>query len=239
MNFMDPFAIILPAAGRSVRFGTGRSKLLEELSGKTVLRRAVEAFLGRTDVSHLLIATGADEIDVLRAALGAAAADPRVRFCKGGACRAGSVLNALREVPGNVTWIGVHDAARPLVSQGLIDRTFDAARRYGAAVPAMAVALTIKEADGPLPARVRRTVPRQSLWAMQTPQCMRRADLLAAFDACPLPLDQVTDDVQVLELAGREVWLVEGEEQNLKITTQADMGVAELMMGSHHFPSPA
>jgi 2-C-methyl-D-erythritol 4-phosphate cytidylyltransferase len=63
---------------------------------------------------------------------------------------------------------------------------------------------------------------------MQTPQIMRRADLLAAYESCPLPLDEVTDDTQLLELAGREVWLVDGEERNLKITTATDLRLAEM-----------
>jgi 2-C-methyl-D-erythritol 4-phosphate cytidylyltransferase len=59
---------------------------------------------------------------------------------------------------------------------------------------------------------------------------MRRAELLAAFERCPIPLEQVTDDVQLLELAGREVWLVAGEDRNLKITTQLDLKVAGLLL---------
>jgi 2-C-methyl-D-erythritol 4-phosphate cytidylyltransferase len=137
------------------------------------------------------------------------------------------VLNALREIPDEIEWVAVHDAARPLVSQELIDRTLAAAVEHGAAVPALAVHLTIKQAQGPLPARVQRTVPRQTLWAMQTPQIMRRGALLEAFARCPIPLEQVTDDVQLIELAGGEVWLVEGEERNLKITTAMDLRVAE------------
>jgi 2-C-methyl-D-erythritol 4-phosphate cytidylyltransferase len=62
---------------------------------------------------------------------------------------------------------------------------------------------------------------------MQTPQIMRRATLLSAYETCPLPLEQITDDVQLLELAGHEVWLVPGEERNLKITTAADLWLAE------------
>ena len=65
---------------------------------------------------------------------------------------------------------------------------------------------------------------------MQTPQIARRADLLDAFERCPIPLDQVTDDVQLLELQGKEVWLVPGEERNLKITTQWDLKLAEILL---------
>jgi 2-C-methyl-D-erythritol 4-phosphate cytidylyltransferase len=227
---MDSLATILPAAGQSVRFGSGRSKLLESLQGQTVIGRAVGAFLVRDDVAAVIIAAPSDDFSTLREALGVHEDDQRIRFCRGGTCRAQSVHNALREVPGEIEWVAIHDAARPLVSQALIDRAFGTAKTHGAAVPALPVALTIKQATGPLPARVERTVPRQTLWAMQTPQVMRRADLLAAFASCPLPLEQITDDAQLLELSGRDVWLVDGEERNLKITTQSDLQVAAMLL---------
>jgi 2-C-methyl-D-erythritol 4-phosphate cytidylyltransferase len=226
---MPRFALILPAAGRSVRFGGPRSKLQETLGGRTVVQRAVEAFLQRSDVAYVIVATTpAQPGESLP--LPIESSDPRICFTPGGQNRAESVLLALRQVPSDVEWVAIHDAARPLISQALIDRTFAAAVQYGAAVPALPVALTIKQADGPLPARVQRTVPRQSLWAMQTPQVMRRSALLAAYEKCPLPLEQVTDDAQLLELAGEEVWLVAGEERNLKITTQADLRIAEMFL---------
>jgi 2-C-methyl-D-erythritol 4-phosphate cytidylyltransferase len=156
---------------------------------------------------------------------------PRVQFCRGGDTRAHSVWNALQRVNSDVEWVAVHDGARPLVSEALIGRTLAAAADHGAAVPALPVALTIKEAAGPLPAKVERTVPRERLWAMQTPQIARRVDLIRAFETCPIPLSQVTDDVQLIELAGGEVWLVEGEERNLKITTRVDLRVAEQWLG--------
>ncbi|MDB5303844.1 MAG: ispD [Phycisphaerales bacterium] len=223
--------MILPAAGRSVRFGGPRNKLQEILKGDTVIRRAVQAFLLRGDVAHVIIATSPAQPCETSAPTPVEAFDPRIMFTPGGASRADSVRLALLQVPAGVEWVAVHDAARPLVSQGLIDRTFAAAREHGAAVPALPVPLTVKQADGPLPARVQRTLPRHTLWAMQTPQIMRRADLLAAYQTCPLPLEQVTDDAQLLELAGREVWLVPGEEQNLKITTQSDLRLAEHFLG--------
>jgi 2-C-methyl-D-erythritol 4-phosphate cytidylyltransferase len=229
---MPSFAVILPAAGRSSRFG--QDKLATPLLGRAVLQRSVLAFLNRDDVSLVIIAT--NDFSATHAALVASPsseailANPKLTICAGGAYRAESVRAALRQVPSDVEWVAVHDAARPLISPELIDRTFAAAIKHGAAVPALPVHLTVKQAVGPLPARVIRTLPRHELWAMQTPQVMRRADLLSAFASCPLPLDKVTDDVQLLELAGKEVWLVEGEERNLKITTAADIRLAELFL---------
>jgi 2-C-methyl-D-erythritol 4-phosphate cytidylyltransferase len=229
---MPSFAVIVPAAGRSTRFG--QDKLALPLRGQPVLQRSVMAFLKREDVSQVVIAT--NDFAATHAALTAVPssdaimADAKLNICAGGAYRAESVRSALAQVPREIEWVAVHDAARPLVSSELIDRTFTAAIEHGAAVPALAVHLTVKQAIGPLPARVIRTLPRHELWAMQTPQVMRRADLLAAFESCPLPLQQVTDDVQLLELAGRDVWLVAGEERNLKITTAADIKLAEMFL---------
>ena len=230
---MPSFALILPAAGRSVRFGT--DKLKEDLAGRPVLEHSLSAFLMHREVAAVIIPHRADVLDPFAqapASLRLALRDPRVRFCAGGDSRSASVWNGLRAVPEDIEWVAIHDAARPLVSEQLIDATFEAARRHGAAVPALPVTLTIKQADGPLPARVIRTLPRAALWAMQTPQFMRRADLLAAFASCPAPLDTITDDAQVLELTGRDVWLVPGEEQNLKITTSTDLGIAEMLLRS-------
>ena len=222
---MVEFAVVIPAAGSSTRYGGARNKLLETLGGEAVIARTVRAFLARRDVARVILPTGL--MSELRAIL---PRDERVVLCEGGETRAHSVWAGLKQAPESVQWVAVHDGARPLVSQGLIDRTFLAAEAHGAAVPALPVALTIKEALGPLPARVERTVPRERLWAMQTPQVAGRAALLRAFEACPIPLERVTDDVQLIELAGGEVWLVPGEERNLKITTRMDLRIAEMIL---------
>ena len=226
---MPRFAVILPAAGGSTRFGGGTSKLFAPLKdGLPVIALTLRRFLSRDDVALVVVATppggfqSADDYPAVREAL----ADPRLRQAPGGPSRAQSVRNALAEVPPDVEWVAVHDAARPLVPQAVIDRTLEAAVRYGAAVPALPIVPTVKQAEGPLPARVQRTVPRQTLWGVQTPQVMRRVVLESAYAACPLPLEQVTDEAQVLELSGQEVWLVPGDERNLKITTPVDLHAA-------------
>ncbi len=222
---MTQLTLIIPAAGRSIRFG--QNKLAALLAGKTVIQRTVEAFTQRSDVKRVIIPTTPPSPGEINPPP-FETSDPRILFVGGGANRAASVLAGLKAMSSADEWVAIHDAARPLVSQDVIDRTFAAARQHGAAVPAMPVHLTVKQADGPLPARVQRTLPRHTLWAMQTPQIMRRSALLAAYETCPLPLEQITDDAQLLELAGQDVWLVAGEERNLKITTPADLRLAEL-----------
>jgi 2-C-methyl-D-erythritol 4-phosphate cytidylyltransferase len=213
---MPDFAVIMPAAGSSTRFGGKGSKLLEMLAGRTVLAHSLAAFTRRADVKCIVVAAS----PAIQSHL---PASPLIHVCDGGTCRAGSVLCALRQVPADIEWVAVHDAARPLVSQDLIDGTLAAAIEHGAAAPAM----TVRQTDAPLPAVSRGVVPRHRLFGMQTPQIMRRTHLLDAFEKCPIPLEQVTDDVQLLELAGQEVWLVSGQESNLKITTPTDMLLAQ------------
>lgn len=234
MKSEPKLAVILPAGGKSVRFGGRQNKLLVELAGIRVLWRTIEAFIGRPEVAQLVLAAGesirqAVETDPAAQTI-ARRWKTKWKVVDGGTSRAHSVLNGLRAVDESIDWVAVHDAARPLVSSELIGSTFAAAQKHGAAVPALPVMLTIKQAHGPLPAPVRQTIPRSSLWTMQTPQIMRRLDLIDAFARCPLPLEEVTDDAQVLELAGKEVWLVEGEECNLKITTRTDLLLAEQLL---------
>src|SRR5581483_372420 len=155
---MPDLSVILPAAGVSARFGANRDKLREPICGELVIARSVAAFLNRRDVVQVIIPTR--RLDILASEL---PRDQRLNFSFGGSCRAESVRRGLSMVPDNVEWSAVHDAARPLISQELIDRTLAAAIEHGAAVPALPVGLTIRQATPPLPARVIRTVPRQDL----------------------------------------------------------------------------
>ena len=220
---MHSLAIIIPAAGLSTRYGVRHGKLLEQLAAKPVLRHSIAAFARRRDVRQIVIATPTTRHPIHTALR----SSDWMTLTAGGANRAESVRNALHQVQTDIEWVAVHDAARPLVGQDLIDRTLQAALTHGAAVPALPVSLTVRRADGPLPAKSQGVIPRHNLFVMQTPQIMRRADLLAAFKSCPLPLDQITDDVQLLELAGKDVWLVPGDEANIKITTPLDLELAE------------
>jgi 2-C-methyl-D-erythritol 4-phosphate cytidylyltransferase len=252
---MPRFAVILPAAGSSSRFGA--PKLVQDLAGVPVIARSVLPFIQRADTHQILIAVPNDPFATAgpsqqhlsrlddpvspgraNQVWEALSREPAVKnrlggqiaLVPGGPTRAESVWAALKRVPADVEWVAIHDAARPLVSQELIDRTLAAAVEYGAAAPAIAVQLTIKQASGQLPARVEKTVARESLWALQTPQIMRRATLLRAFDECVYPMQHITDDLQLLELAGEQAWLVPGDDRNIKITTPQDLLLAEALI---------
>ena len=223
MSYAQDFAILLPAAGEARRFGG--DKLALPIADCSVLEHSVRAFIERRDVSLILVIRDTAAPLPLAPEL---LAHPKLRRCDGGATRTDSVrrgLAMLLEEAKIPPYLAVHDAARPAVSQGLIDRVFTAARQHGAAVPGLAVIDTIKRInpDG----TVAETLPRCELVAVQTPQAMRLEWLTDAIARSRVPMDQVTDDVQLLEFAGFPVQVVEGDPANLKLTRPADLAALE------------
>src|ERR1044071_5176251 len=124
---MPNFAVIIPAAGTSTRFG--RNKLVEKLHGKPVILHTLRAFTRRDDVTHIVVPTSnfSELHEALTASAPSILVDPRLNFCPGGACRAQSVQRGLEQLSKDVEWVAIHDAARPLISQQLIEATLAAA----------------------------------------------------------------------------------------------------------------
>jgi 2-C-methyl-D-erythritol 4-phosphate cytidylyltransferase len=224
---MPTFAVILPAAGSSSRFGDPRRKKpFIELKGRPVWVRSLELFLSRDDVKQALIVLPPDEIDWFKEKFRANLAFMNVEIVAGGKERADSVQNALARVRNDIDFVAVHDAARPLIVKKWIEDVFAAAIRDGAAIPATPISSTVKRVDREK--RIVETVPREGLWAAQTPQVARRDWLLDAFGKRGGLA--ATDEAQLLENAGRTVTIVEGSPLNLKITTQEDFKMAEALV---------
>ena len=214
---------VLVAAGSSTRMGF--DKLSFDLGGETVLRRSIRAFEQCPLVDEIVLVAGKN-----RAYVEAQAKDcsKPVQVVQGGATRAESAKNGVLAARG--AFVAVHDAARPFVSEAVIADAIAAAKRCGAAAPAVPVKDTVKRAvrgDGktvPADCRVEDTPDRSTLYAVQTPQCFDRAAYLSALDA----LDEakarlVTDDCSLFELTGHPVQLTQGDYANLKITTREDL----------------
>ena len=227
---LDRFGVILPAAGTGARFGG--DKLAAVVAGRSVLEWSARAFLDRRDVSAVVIVRDRR----LPLPLGDdLARHPKLFRCGGGETRDASVWRGLLFLAARAdapAWVAVHDAARPLVSQRLIDHVFGVALLEGAAVPGVAVTDTIKRVtpgggfDG---RRVIETLPRSQLVAVQTPQAMRTDWLLEAFAAREAAVEPgespaaVTDDAELLELAGYRVAVAAGDSSNVKVTTRDDL----------------
>ncbi len=223
--------VVIVAAGRGERAGLeGGPKQYRKLAGKTVLARALQPFLDHGDISKIVVVFHADDQSLYSAAV--SAHSKLLPPVTGGATRQQSVLAGLvaleEHQPENVF---IHDAARPFVSGSLISRIGDALTNSPAALPALPVADTLKRVgDNGL---IKETVSRDGLFSAQTPQGFRFKEILSAHrDAAKNDLDSFTDDSTLAEWAGIRVQLVEGEAQNTKITTRADMDEAVSAMDS-------
>ena len=214
---------VLVAAGSSTRMGF--DKLSFDLGGETVLHRSIRAFAQCPQITELVLVAGKNREFVAQQA---ADCPKPVQIVAGGATRAESAKNGVLAAHGEL--VAVHDAARPFVSEAVIEAALNAAALCGAAAPAVPVKDTVKTAkrgDGktvPEGCSVTETPDRSTLYAVQTPQCFDRAAYLAALDE----LDEasarlVTDDCSLFELTGRPVELVQGDYANIKITTREDL----------------
>jgi 2-C-methyl-D-erythritol 4-phosphate cytidylyltransferase/2-C-methyl-D-erythritol 2,4-cyclodiphosphate synthase len=211
---------VVAAAGIGTRFGAPRNKLLAPLLGRPVLRWTLEALAGSGLFQDIVMAVAERDFDDARVVAEGLAVP--VRLVEGGAFRAASVRHALAAV--ETPLVAVHDGARPLVTRDIIARCLESAAEFGTGIAAVPVRDTLKSTGNGRTAV--KTVPRDGLWAAQTPQCCRAADLRAAYDTPGWERD-VTDESGLLERAGAAVRLVEGSMTNIKITTPEDLALAE------------
>lgn len=233
---MARFAVILPAAGRSSRFGGEEKKPFALLDGRAVWLRAAELFVTRPDVCQCVVVVAREDQEAFRARFGAELARWDIGVADGGAERFESVANALSRLTAEAEFVAVHDAARPCTPPARIDAVFARAAETGAALLAVPVADTVKRDDGR--GRVQETVPRQELWLAQTPQVFRRDWLEAAYATRHRVGRDVTDDAQLMEAAGHPVSLVTGSATNLKITTPEDLALAGAILRARQSEPP-
>lgn len=225
---------ILTAAGSGTRLGHPLPKALVPLAGVPLVVRAAHALTSSGVVRRIVVTAPPDAVADVLAALGEA---PGLEVVAGGSTRQASVaagLARLADEPGD-TVVLVHDAARPLVPVRVVRRVAGAvAMGHAAVVPVLPVADTIKRVgtDG----AVAETLDRRELRAVQTPQGFTLDALRAAHDAAAHRAHDealaATDDAGLVEAAGGPVWVVEGHEDAMKITTPRDLAVASALVGS-------
>ena len=210
-------AAIIVAAGRGTRMGGDVPKQWRMLAGQPVLAHTIDAFVGQVD--RVVVAIHPEDRDHARS-LGRA-----VEFVDGGASRAGSVRLALEAIAGSgVARVLIHDGARPLISPALIGRLVEALDTCPAAAPALAVTDALwRGREG----RVAGTQDRAGLWRAQTPQAFHFDAILAAHRAHGA---DAADDVEVARAAGLDVAIVDGDEDNMKLTFPGDFARAERIL---------
>jgi 2-C-methyl-D-erythritol 4-phosphate cytidylyltransferase len=233
---MAKFAVILPAAGRSSRFKDKEKKPFANLDGRAVWLRTVEHFVTRDDICQTLLVVNPDDLELFRRRYTANIAFMEVKIVEGGAERFESVANALAILKPEVEFVAIHDAVRPCLTEALINAVFARAEQTGAALLAVPVNDTVKQADA---GKVQKTLSRQGLWLAQTPQVFRKDWLLEAYARRKELGQQITDDAQLVEAAGHPVHLVEGASTNVKITTKQDLILAEAILKAMPKPRPS
>ena len=192
------------------------------LGGRTILDRALSAFLGSVHVDGIVLALPPSTPDETKASY--RSLTKVLAVVDGGAERPDSVRNALAAVPPDAEIVLVHDAVRPFVSEGLIARCADVAREHGAVVPVVPVRDTVKEWDRAGKTLVTRD--RSGLMRAQTPQAFRAAILREAYGKAGAGKIAATDDAALVEAAGHPVVPVPGDEANVKITIPEELRMA-------------
>jgi 2-C-methyl-D-erythritol 4-phosphate cytidylyltransferase len=211
---------VIAAAGSGERLGAGGPKAFVEIGGRPMVAWAIEALWAAESVGDVVVAAPPGEEERI--------AELGVIAVAGGEHRSQSVLNAIELTAGEI--VVVHDAARPLVTAGLIDAVVEelAAEPDAAAVVAAApVSDTVKEASDE--GTVQRTLDRSRLWTVQTPQAFR-ADSLRGALANAGDLADATDDAMLVEERGGKVLIHSSPPENIKVTTPFDLRVAGLLL---------
>ena len=218
--------VVIVAAGTGTRTGSDELKQFRWVAGKPMLLHSVQRFMERSDVAIVVC--------VLPRAY---AGDPppwlfqcdldRLLVSVGGRERGDSVLNGLQDLPPEVKVVLIHDAARPLADAATIERVITEARRGRGAVPALAVADTLKEVDEA--GRIVRTVERSRLFRAQTPQGFPRDMIERAYAGASKARVSATDDAALCERLGLEVVVVPGSEMAMKVTVEADFARLEAL----------
>lgn len=219
--------VIIVAGGTGSRMKSDRPKQFLELSGIPVIIRTIRCFITYNPGIGVIVVVHSDYRTYLEELLaGHELLHTGIQITTGGASRFESVRNGLSligDVPGVV---GIHDAARPLVSLQTIAACYDMAAAEGSAIPCVAVHESLRKASH----AINHAVDRNEYRIVQTPQCFSIPRIKAAFRQEYSPL--FTDDATVFESAGETVVLVEGNEENIKITSPRDLLIANALLQS-------
>lgn len=216
---------IIPAAGLGLRFGGDTKKQFLKLHGRTLLEHTLERFHSVGIFEKIVVCLPADELQVVNATN----IFPTTLLIEGGATRAESVYRGFKALNlQDDDLVLIHDAVRPLVSSELIQNVVSETQKKGAVIPGLAVSDTIKRVNN---SQVEATIDRSSLVAIQTPQGFQAKILKGAYQKHQGNFDW-TDEAMLVERAGVQVTVVEGEKSNIKVTTPFDLRLAKILQDS-------
>jgi 2-C-methyl-D-erythritol 4-phosphate cytidylyltransferase len=232
--------VVVPAAGTGRRLATGEPKALAALGGRALLAHALEALEANDCTTAVVVVSHADALEATAKLLAEEGFAKVTAVVAGGPTRQASVAAGLRALPDAPGYVAVHDAARPLVGPGVVDRLLELLRAAGpgvaGVVPGVAVVDTIRQVD--TDQRSVGIVDREQLRAKQTPQLFVREVLEEAHRLAVARGVEAGDDSSLVELAGHRVQLVPGDPDNLAVTTPLDLAVAETLLARRRRRDP-
>ncbi|OEH86302.1 2-C-methyl-D-erythritol 4-phosphate cytidylyltransferase [Desulfuribacillus stibiiarsenatis] len=217
---------IIPAAGVGKRLGVGYNKQYVPLLDKPMVVYTIEAISLHPKVLEVIFVVGKDELEYAQELVDTYQLSKVRHVIAGGAERIYSVINGLKIVDEKCEYVLIHDGARPLITQEIIEECIGKSIEVGAAIVGVPVKDTIKIVKNQY---IETTPSREHLWAAQTPQIIKKSWYLEAIDKIEDPLS-ITDDAMIMERMDRPVAVVKGSYENIKVTTPEDVGFAEMIL---------
>jgi 2-C-methyl-D-erythritol 4-phosphate cytidylyltransferase len=221
-------AAIIVAAGRGTRLGDA-NKILVPLRGEPLLNYSVETAQATATIHEIIIVAGLHTKSRIERIVAESRWSKVTHVALGGERRQDSVEAGLRLVSSDAHIVVIHDAARPFATCNLFETCIEAAERTGGAIAAVPITDTLKRAQAGL---IVETVPREAMWAAQTPQAFQTAALRTSFAFAHAHSIDVTDEAALFELQGLPVEIVPGTQRNMKVTRPEDLLLAELLLES-------
>ncbi len=228
------FTLIIPAAGSGKRMGSETPKPFLKLGDKTVLEHTIARFLEVEGLQQIVISTSENYLEYTRKKLTGISDGHEIVVVEGGKERQDSIRNALTEVRKDIQLVAVHDAVRPFIDKSVIQNCLEKADQSGAAIVAIRVKDTIKLVK--TGHTISETPKRKYLWQAQTPQIFRRELITKAYKFAAETKFTGTDDASLIENFGHEVLVVEGNNQNFKLTYPFDFKIAEALVSVKEEP---
>ncbi|WP_028864117.1 2-C-methyl-D-erythritol 4-phosphate cytidylyltransferase [Psychromonas aquimarina] len=215
---------VIPAAGIGKRVGADIPKQYLQLLGKTIIEHSLEPFISHPEINKVIVSIAENDCWFRRLAV---AEHPKIEIVNGGKERVDSVLAALQVINKN-DYVLVHDAARPCIQRSDIDKLISSVRlAEKGAILASKVRDTMKRSSDS--GNILETVDRENLWHALTPQMFLNKELITAIETAAEP-QNITDEASAMEMSGMAVNIVEGRSDNLKVTREEDLILAELYL---------
>lgn len=212
------FKAIITAGGSSKRFGN-KNKLLEKIHSKEVIKHTVDAFLAVKEINEIIVCAHFSIIDELKDIF---RNEEKIKVIEGGETRQQSVFNGLSALK-NCDYVLIHDGARPMITPEMIKKAINMVQTQKALTVATKTIDTIKQVDENL--KIVKTIDRSALYNTQTPQVFEYNLIKTAHEE--LKGQDFTDDAGMLEHLGYNVYILEGDYKNIKITTKNDIEIAK------------